>query len=157
MRLVNAGKIINTHGIKGELKVRTDLTELFISGSSVIIKTNYEEFSEVIDSVRMHKGNVLVKLKGYENINDVLKFKGFNIFMHSTQGLHLVDDLLNFEVFEGEKLLGIVARVISTKLQDVIVLDTEAMIPHVEEFVKEIDYEKRIIRVALIEGMYHEN
>ncbi len=153
MKIINAGKIINTHGIKGELKVKTNFSDLFMSNTDLIIKSANLEYQETIQNVRMHKGFVLIKLVGYENINDVLHFKNSTVFLETSEEIVVLSDLINYEVYEGSELIGVVKEVLSNSHQDVLLLSNSIMIPNVEAFVKDINHDEKIIAVSLIEGM----
>ena len=81
MEYVVIGKIVNTFGIKGELKVEshTDfLSERFKKNSTIYIGENHEALK--VASYRMHKGFVMLSLVGLDNINLVLKYKDMYIY-----------------------------------------------------------------------------
>ena len=81
---LSIGKIVNTHGIRGELKVvpNTDFVEeRYAIGNEVMIKFGRDTLTFEIDSVRAHKGCLLVTFKGYHNINDVEKYKGLDLLI----------------------------------------------------------------------------
>ena len=66
------GRIINTHGIKGELKIinESDFDRFKVGNTLFILKDNkYEEVK--ISSVRYHQNFVLITINGLNNINDV--------------------------------------------------------------------------------------
>ena len=77
MNLVLIGKVVNTHGIKGELRLLSDFefkSRIFKSNSKIYIDN--QEF--IINSYRFHKIFDMITLNGYANINDVLFLKGKN-------------------------------------------------------------------------------
>lgn len=71
MNKIKVGKIINTHGIKGELKVSKTGIESFDRDIAYYIGNDNLEYK--ISKVRKHKENLMIILDGYNNINDVLK------------------------------------------------------------------------------------
>ena len=81
---LSIGKIVNTHGIRGELKVmpNTDsLEERFAKGNEVFIHYGKDTIYFEIDSFRIHKGCVLVTFKDHHHINDVEKYKGLDLLV----------------------------------------------------------------------------
>ena len=82
MNFITVGKIVNTHGIKGELRILSSLSEqekkaIFQVGSHLII----DGISYEITSYRRHKNYDMVKFKGINYINDVLKYKGKKVYV----------------------------------------------------------------------------
>jgi len=108
------GKIINTFGIKGELKVVSDFEykdRVFQKEFSIYVGINKNK--EILNTHRVHKNYDLITFNNYDNINDVLKYKGSLIYIERKDlGLldseYLLSDLIGFEVYDGDKLLGIV-------------------------------------------------
>ena len=82
MELIKIGKIVNTHGIKGELRILSKFPykeKVFIKNMKVYIdKKNIE----IINTYRKHKNFDMVTFEGYSNINEVLKYKGKNIYIN---------------------------------------------------------------------------
>ena len=80
MDLVYVGKIVNTHGIKGELRIRSDFERkdlVFKVGNKIII----DKEEHIIKSYRYHKIFDMITIDDYDNINDVLKFVGKNVYV----------------------------------------------------------------------------
>ena len=71
MNNVYIGKVVNTHGIKGEIRILSDFPykdKVFLIDNEIIIGNN----KYIIKSYRVHKGYDMVTLDGYNDINDVL-------------------------------------------------------------------------------------
>ncbi|MFL8887331.1 ribosome maturation factor RimM [Helcococcus kunzii] len=161
MEKIKVGTIINTHGIKGELKVERTGIEEFDRVTKYYIEGYEDEFE--IKSSKIHKGNYIILLDGYNNINDVLKFKGKSIYISSDDLIDLEDDefyikdLIGIEVIDNnDKEVGKVVDVLEYDVNDVYVVksDTkEMLIPAVAEFILDIDLENNKMKVKLIEGM----
>ncbi|MFW0779939.1 ribosome maturation factor RimM [Rossellomorea marisflavi] len=164
----NVGKIVNTHGIKGELKVlsMTDFPEeryqkgneltLFIEGK--------EPKSLMIASYRKHKNFVLLMFEGYSDINEVEGFK---------QGILKVDESQLQDLDEGEfyfheiigcvvrttsgEELGVVKEILSPGANDVWVVKAprgkEHLIPYIEDIVKKVDIAQKEIIIEPMEGL----
>jgi len=162
MEKIKVGTIINTHGIKGELKVARTGIEEFNRDIKFYIEDFNEEF-KIVNS-KIHKGNYIISLDGFNNINDVLKFKGKSIYISSEDLMELdtddefyVMDLIGIEVIDTDNnKIGKVTDVLEYDVNDVYVVkneDCETLIPAVAEFIIDIDIENNIMKVKLIEGM----
>jgi 16S rRNA processing protein RimM len=154
MKYIYVGKIVNTHGIKGEVRILSNFKYkdlVFKKGMSLYI--GEEKIKEVIASHRVHKNFDLVMLEEYNNINDVLKYKGLNIYINSEDLKKINDkitsyDLIGYKVFMNDKYIGTVDSVIETKANDVLVILDEnkkrILIPNVSELIK-IEDDKIIV------------
>lgn len=148
------GHISSTHGIKGELKVRSNFkykSEVFVENMNVYI----DDESLTILSSRPHQEYILVLFNGYNNINDVLKFKGKDIYIDRSlinKNYILSEELIGFEVIYKDKILGKIDEIITNKAHEILVVNN-IMIPYVEEFIKKIDFSKRQIYIVEIEGL----
>ena len=82
MDYIKIGKIVNTHGIKGEVRLLSKFPykdKVFVKDMIIYIDKKYKE---VINSYRKHKNFDMITLVGYNNINDVLKYKGLNVYVN---------------------------------------------------------------------------
>jgi len=158
---LEAGKIVNTHGIAGEVKVipwcdgpefLLDFDRFYIDGQPISVR-----------SARVHKHNVLLMLEGISNINDAMRLKDKIIFISREDvtlpvGKHFLADLVGLEVQEAEsgKILGRIADILTPPAHEVYVVrggEREYMIPAVDAFVLETRVDDGYIVVRLIEGM----
>lgn len=165
MEYIKVGRIINTHGIKGEVKVYplTDNINRFERLKTVYIGDNRLEVE--IEKVKYHKGIVILKFKEFFNINEVLKFKEDFIYIDEKDKIDLpqdhyfVFDIVDSTVFNtDEEKIGIVTQVIQSTSNDVYVVKShdknkEYLIPAVKEFVIDVDIENKRIIIDPIEGM----
>lgn len=159
------GKITNTHGIKGELKVfpLTDDMERFDYLKRAFIGENKIEVN--LEKVRYHKNLAIIKFKEYNDINDVLKFKDNYIYVDDEEKVILpkdhffIYDLIGSQVFDMEsKLIGTLINVLKGPSNDVYVVknmekDKEYLIPAVKEFIIEVNILDKKIKINPIEGM----
>ena len=148
------GKIINTFGIKGELKINSDFEfwdRVFKEEMQIYIGVSKQK--EVINSHRIHKGYHLTTLKGYFNINEVLKYKGEMVYilrsdLKLNNNEYLISDLIGFEVYDDNNLIGIVIDY-EQNLNNVLLKikgDKTFYIPKVDAYIKEINInDKKII------------
>lgn len=154
--MVRVGQIAGAFGLRGQVKVQplTDFAaERFRKGSRLRLNGDWVE----IESVSLHKGRPLLKLKGVDTIDaaEALQFKFLEAADRPKMAKDefLVTDLLGLEVRStGGEQLGIVDEVLQNPAHEILVVD-EIMIPFVEQFVKGIDWRTRIVTVELIPGM----
>nr|WP_300005368.1 ribosome maturation factor RimM [Tissierella sp.] len=163
MEYIVVGKIVNTHGIRGEVKIYpyTDDIERFSDLKNIYI--GEDKLSVEIDNVKYHKNMILTKLKEFDNINEVLKFKEELVFIHENEKVELPKDnyfiyeLIDCKVFDLEgNSLGYISDVLQNSSNDIYIIKDngkEYLIPAVKEFIKEVNIEKKIIIIDPIEGM----
>ena len=160
-RFLEAGQIVNTHGIRGEVKIVPwcDSPEFLLQFDTLYLD---EKPVRVLEA-RVHKGNVLARLEGVDDVNAAMVLKGRTVSIDRTgvalpEGRHFIADLMGLDVLDadsGEKL-GIVADVLTPPAHEVYVVrgaGCEYLIPAVDEFLIETNVEGGYIRVRLIEGM----
>lgn len=167
MEQVIIGEIINTHGIKGELKVKSStdfVEERFQKGNHVLIQSHGKMIDMVILKYRFHKGHILVTFEGYQDINMVEKYKGCKLYANKDvdlldEGEYYIGDLIGCEVYDQDKCVGVVKAVQLYDHHDVLVVEGQQkiLIPYVDAFVLDEDIENKRIDVHLIEGFYNED
>lgn len=164
---VEVGKIVNTHGVKGEIKIKSDsdFTETrFQPGEVVEIEREGKETLEFkIASYRMHKGLHMLTFEGINNINDIEYLKGETIVQERDHeeielGEHeyFYSDIIGCTVFDDEDTpIGRVTEIFETGANDVWVVkgDKEYLIPYIADVVKDIDVEGRSIKITPMEGL----
>ena len=156
------GKVSKTHGLAGELKIwpLCDSAVYLSQFQELIIKDKIYK----VTSSRVHKKLLLAKLEGVTSIEDAMMLLNNDIFVTDEaaravlpEGKHYVRDLTGCEVFtEAGEFAGTLSGVLNLPAQDVYVIKTErgdAMIPVVEEFVKNVDITAKKIIITPIEGM----
>lgn len=166
-KMFNIGKIVNTHGIRGEVKVLriSDFEERFSVGETVYaVKESEEETELVIGSHRIHKGFDLLIFEGYDNINDVEQLKGTQLKIMEDQlteldeGEFYYHEIIGCEVFtNNEEHLGIIKEILSPGANDVWVVKqaqgNDLLIPYIEDVVKEVDIEAQWVLIEPMEGL----
>ena len=162
---LEVGQIVNTFGIKGELKVTpfTDDINRFDDLKKVYVKTRKDDKLYNVENVRYHKNMVLLKLEGIENPEqaELLKNSYLEIDREDAipleEGQYFIVDLIGLEVYTDEgKLLGKVDDIYNTGANDIYVVKDElgkqVLLPGIKEVIKEVKLEDRII-VHLIPGL----
>lgn len=112
------GKIVNTHGIKGEFRILSDSLnkdKVFIVNNNIYIGNDYKEYK--ILSYRHHKEYEMITVNGIDDINEALKLKGLKVyFKRSDLNLdnndYIIEDLLECDVIEEDKTLGKIIDII---------------------------------------------
>ena len=156
---VEAGMIVNTHGINGEVKIEVwlDSPEYFRSFKRLYLNGAEKK----ILSARVHKSFVIARLDGVEDLNAAMALKGKTVEIlradaHLKEGEFFVQDILGFRVVDEQGTeLGRLADAVETPASMIYVVkgEREHLIPAVKEFILNIDAEREEIRVHLIEGM----
>ena len=162
MEKIKIGKIVNTVGLKGEVKVYnySDSIEIYETIESIYV----DDRLTVIENVRAQKNMVILKLEGADDRNAAEALRGKELYITEDdlpelpEGQYYVRDLIGMSVTEEDgNLLGHVTDVLQNTAQDIFEVESEngkkLLIPKVDQFVLDIDAEKREITVRLIEGM----
>ena len=160
MDTVYIGKIVSTHGIKGELRIISDFpykNKVFKVGNSLWI----EEKEYVIETYRTHKNYDMVTFNQFHNINDVLFLLQKEVFF-SKKDLSLDDneildeELLTFEVVTEDGKKGFIKEIFMASETNKILrieLDREVLIPMTSPMIQKIDKKNKKIIIHLIEGI----
>lgn len=169
MEMFNVGKIVNTHGINGEVRVisKTDFAdERYKKGNMLyIFMDNLKEPLEVkVATHRTHKNFDLLSFEGYSNVNDVEKFKGSLLKVPESQLTDLAEDEYYFHEIIGCVVktndgveIGEITEILTPGANDVWVVNgengKEILIPYIEEIVLEIDVKNKAILINPMEGL----
>ena len=163
---LEVGQIVNTFGIKGEIKVVpfTDDIKRFDELKNVYVKTKKESKQYKVENVKYHKNMVLIKLEGINSVEDAETLR--NAFLEIDrkdaipleEGTYFIADLIGLEVYTEEgKLLGKVDDIYNTGINDIYVIKDELgkqiLLPGIKEVVKEVLLEQEKIIVHLIPGL----
>lgn len=164
--LLQVGIITQTHGIRGEVKVfpTTDDVKRFKKLKEVILDTNKEKITLEIESVKFFKNLAILKFKGFDNINDIERYKGKKLFVTRENAVKLgrdeyfIADLIGVEVYdEDEKYLGVLENVIETGANDVYEVKfengTTVLFPAIKQCILNVDIENRRMKVHIMEGL----
>lgn len=160
------GVITNTHGLKGEVKVfpTTDDAERYETLKEVIINPEKENIKLEIKSVRYFKNLVIVKFKGIDDINDVEKYKGKDLFVSRENAVPLeeneyyIADLIDMDVYdENDVKIGVLYDVMQTGANDVYVINMddgrELLLPVIEETVLDVNLDEGKIKIHILDGL----
>ena len=161
MKFINIGKIVNTHGLKGELRILSNFRykdKVLKKGMNLYIGKKKEKF--IINTYRFHKIYDMVTFNGFNNINDVEYLKGLNVYINEDDlildGEIYSGKLIGFKVMIKNKEIGQVSEVFDTPANEVIRVNNDILIPYVKEFINEIDMNNNIIYINNIGGLIDE-
>ena len=160
------GQIVNTFGIKGQVKVKpfTDDLERFEELKSVLVEKGKELIEMQIEEVKYQQTVVLLKLKGIEDMNMAEKLKGCYLKIKREDARKLpndtyfIADLIGLNVYtEDGILLGKVDDIYNNKSNDIYVIKDELgkqiLLPAIKDVIKHIDIENEKITVHLLNGL----
>ena len=149
--MIYIGKTVSTFGIKGELKVISDFEKCdkaYKIGNKILINN----IEHVISGIRYHKNYILLEIDDLKNINNILKYVGFNIYikrldLNLSKDEFLYKDLINSEVIdEDDTKLGKIIEVVNGINVLIKVKGTkEFYIPLIDNYVKRFDLDKKIL------------
>ncbi len=160
------GIISSTHGVRGEVKVfpTTDDVQRFKKLKEVLLDTGKEKLPLEIQGVKFFKQFAILKFKGYDNINDIEKYKGKELWVTRENAVPLeeneyyIADLIGLTVISDEdEELGTLTDVLQTGANDVYVVKLkngkEGLFPAIADCVQSVDIEKGIMVVHVMEGL----
>ena len=145
MDYISVGKIVNTHGIKGELRILSDFelkNQVFIIGKNIYIGDSF--IKEEIASYRKHKEFDMITLKDYNNINQVLKYLRKQVYVKREDlniDKYLMTDLIGLDVYLKEQKIGKIIDFVYNGSNKLLVVEglKKFYIPMVEDFVNKVD------------------
>ena len=165
-QFLRIGVISSTHGIPGEVKVypTTDDPERFLELDEVILDTGREHKILEIEGVKFFKNQVILKFKGYDNINDIEKYLKKDLLVDREHAVELgenenfIADLIDMEVVTDEgKVLGTLTDVIETGANDVYAVKTpegkEILLPAIRDCILDVDVDEKRMTVHVMEGL----
>ena len=150
--MLNIGKYVNTHGIKGEIRILSDFSRkdlIFVPNSKIYIRD--KEF--IIKSYRKHKNYDMVTLEGINDINDIEYLKGSNVYINRDNINEFIDeDLYDYSVISNDKKYKI-KDILVNKVNKILVLENDKMIPYVKDSIEKIDKENKLLYMNLPDNM----
>lgn len=150
MKYIFIGRIVNTHALKGEVRIVSDFEfkdRIFKENTLLYIGENKDK--EIIETYRKHKQFDMVKFKGIDYINDVLKYKGSKVYIDESV-LNLKDDeiliseLINMDVYNDNKYVGKITEYRSDNGNNMLRVNNK-LIPYNKDFITKIDKENKSI------------
>lgn len=160
------GVITSTHGVRGEVKVypTTDDPKRFKRLKKVILDTGKEQLILEIEGVKFFKQFVILKFKGFDNINDIEKYRQKSLYVTRANAVRLrkdeyfIADLMGLTVIDEEdKEIGVLKDVMETGANDVYEITMndgrELLLPAIKQCVLEVNVEEGFIKVHILDGL----
>lgn len=161
--LISIGKILNFHGIMGEAKVGFSDAQRLKNLKKVIVK----DTELTIEKLRFHKNFAIIKFREISDINELLNFKGENIYLEKKEVQntleeeeYLIGDLVGLNVFDDkDDLIGTVDSIAKSTGNDILSIKPQddrygnILIPFVKELVPIVDIKGKKIIIKPIEGL----
>ncbi|WP_462409250.1 ribosome maturation factor RimM [Neobacillus sp. Marseille-QA0830] len=165
----NVGKIVNTHGVKGEVRVisKTDFPEQrYQPGNKLylFLPKSPSPIELTVKSHRTHKNFNLLVFEGYENINEAEKFKEGILKVPESQLSELEEDEFYFHEIIGCRVvtvsgeeIGKITEILTPGANDVWVVKNqdgkEILIPYIQDVVKKVDIQEKFVLIEPMEGL----
>ncbi len=164
--MLQVGVITQTHGVRGEVKVypTTDDAKRFKRLKEVILDTGKEHITLEIEGVKFFKQFVILKFKGFDNINDIEKYRQKSLYVTRKNAVRLsrdeyfVADLIGMQVQneDGENI-GVLKDVMETGANDVYVITMndgrELLLPAIKQCVLKVDVEAGYMQIHILDGL----
>ena len=165
-QVFQVGIISSTHGDRGEVKVfpTTDDMKRVKKLKEVLLDTGKETLTLEIEGVKFFKQFVILKFKGYDNIDDIVKYRGKSLFVPRENAVKLqkdeyfIADLIGLKVVnEDGSFTGVLKDVMETGANDVYIVESqdgkEVLIPAIKDCILQVDFEKEQVLVHLLDGL----
>lgn len=160
MELIKIGKIVNTHGIKGEIRLLSKFPykdKVFVKDNTIYIDKKYKE---VINSYRKHKNFDMITLVGYNNINEVLKYKGKYVYINKEDIIldkdnYLDEELIGLSVIFNNEVKGVITNIERYDKVVLFVIDNgKYLVPYNNNLIDKIDINNKRIYIKNISGLF---
>lgn len=165
--LLKVGGIANTHGVKGEVKVfpTTDNPKRFCDLKDIKLDTGKGYIDLEIENVKFFKQFVILKFKGYNNINDIEKYKGKQLYVTRENAVELeedeyfIADMIGLLVKnEADEEIAELVDVMQTGANDVYVIrlkedGQEVLIPAIKECILDVNMKERFMKIHIMDGL----
>ena len=160
MELIKIGKIVNTHGIKGEIRLLSKFPykdKVFVKDNTIYIDKKYKE---VINSYRKHKNFDMITLVGYNNNNEVLKYKGKYVYINKEDIIldkdnYLDEELIGLSVIFNNEVKGVITNIERYDKVVLFVIDNgKYLVPYNNNLIDKIDINNKRIYIKNISGLF---
>lgn len=171
-KYLRIGKIISLHGIKGEVKIFpttddlnrfNDLKEFYILENDDANDDEFEKLDTVTsEGVKYIKNTCILKIRGYNKIEESTKLIGKNIYVSRDNATPLknneyyIVDLIGLKTYIADEYIGDVKDIMKSSSTDILVIDyngKDLLVPMVTDFVEKVDVDKSVIILKTIEGL----
>ncbi len=163
MNLIEIGEIVNTHGIRGEIKLNpwTDSLDALMDYDTFYIDEKGTTVSYEALSVRIHKNCAIIKLKGIDDMKAAERFRGKILFVERDENLpegrYYIKDLIGLTVLTEEGEFGELTDIFQTGANDVYEIkrkgEKPVYFPALKQLIQEVNIAEGFIRIVIPEGL----
>lgn len=165
MKKILIGQIVNTHGLKGELRIVSNFPYkelVFTKGFRLYVGKREDVCT--INSYRKHKIYDMVTFEGIDTIDVAIAYKGDYVYINRDDlkiDGYINEDIIGFNVYNENLLIGTLTDVVNNGAHDILVINSannaRIMVPFVDEYVKDVDLDNKKIMIETIAGLLDEN
>jgi len=163
MKYILIGKIVNTHGLKGEVRILSSFkfkNKVFIPNMKIYI--GKDKLEEKIVTYRHHKVFEMITMDGYTNIDEVLKYKGEYVFINKEditldKNEYLDEDIIGLNVYTNDKIVGTIKKIENHNGNEILIVtntNKNYLIPYNFDIILDVNLEKKEMRVKNIPGLF---
>lgn len=163
MKYILIGKIVNTHGLKGEVRILSSFkfkNKVFIPNMKIYI--GKDKLEEKIVTYRHHKIFEMITMDGYTNIDEVLKYKGEYVFINKEditldKNEYLDEDIIGLNVYTNDKIVGTIKKIENHNSNEILIVtntNKNYLIPYNFDIILDVNLEKKEMRVKNIPGLF---
>jgi len=159
MEIIEIGQIVNTHGIRGEVKLNPWTDDLY---DLLDLEVFYDKDKNPlkVETSKVHKNVLIIKFSGINTMNDAEKMKGKTLYTEKTplpEGRYYIKDLIGLSAFENDELLGELTDIFNTGANDIYEIKTpegkRIYLPVIDGVIGEVDLENKKIFVTVPAGL----
>lgn len=159
MEIIEVGQIVNTHGIRGEIRLNPWTDDLY---DLLDLKVFYDKDKTPfkVEKSKVHKNVVIIKFKDVDTMNDAEKLKGETLYTEKTplpEGRYYIKDLIGLAAYEENVKLGTLTDVFNTGANDIYEIKTEdgkrIYLPVIDGVILDVDLENKKIFVKIPDGL----
>ena len=164
MNYIYIGDIVNTHGLKGELRIISDFKykeKVFKPEFKIYVGRQREELE--IKTYRQHKNYDMVTLVDVNGIEEAIVYKGDSVYINRNdieKDGYFDEDLIGLEAYTDDKYVGNVNDILKNKANDILVITSEDkrfLVPNISKFIVNVDLENKRININNVKGLFDEN
>lgn len=149
MEYIYVGKIVTTHGLKGEIKIISNIdysNDIYKVDRTIYIGDKKEAF--IIKSYRRHQKYDMLMLDGLDSIEKVLPYKNKNIYFNKEElNPKLFETVIGYDVYNNDIYTGKVIEILKGIKYDMIVVsDKRIIIPYIDPFIINVNHNEKVIK-----------
>ncbi|HHX16908.1 MAG TPA: 16S rRNA processing protein RimM [Mollicutes bacterium] len=151
MDYFEVGKYVNTHGLKGEIKILSNLSDssaFFKVGNTIYIGDNKIPFT--IKTYRKHQKYDMITFNEIDSFDEVLSYKGLKIYVNRDDtDVFLIEDIIGYKVYNNDIYIGDITEILKGVKYDFIVVGSKRIIiPYIDEFIVSVNSDKQEINTC---------